>query len=260
MLSNFCPSITDNEEARQQVRYRNGEDYLRAHEVNASLAYCSALSDTMHVCRSRNGDGTLLTSIWDTKDGVVNLYFYHSYDNTVRFNLSEELAKGDRVIDVSTLFPRNAAFERLKSYKTPFNTPGLRVLLVFIAGFLSLGAFLLALISIKRKSSGISFKNGLAIALLNLILIAYLFVLATNVGIYYFDTPYRDYSSIWISMSSYIPFLLAAVIIPISWHTLRRYKSVNTKGWIKAILVSNNLLYFVLISSFAYWGLYSFWN
>ncbi len=29
VLSNFCPSITDNEQARKLERYRNGEDYLK---------------------------------------------------------------------------------------------------------------------------------------------------------------------------------------------------------------------------------------
>jgi hypothetical protein len=86
ILSNFCPSITDNEQARQLTRYRNGEDFLKTHKVSSSLPYCSALSDTMHVCRSRNGDGTLLSSIWDTKDGLVNLYFYHNFDSSIQFN------------------------------------------------------------------------------------------------------------------------------------------------------------------------------
>jgi len=95
VLSNFCPSITDNQNARRLERYRNGADYLKSHQANASLDFCRSLSDTMHVCRSRNGDGTLLTSIWDIQKGNINLYFYHDYDSTVQFNLVEELEKGD---------------------------------------------------------------------------------------------------------------------------------------------------------------------
>jgi predicted choloylglycine hydrolase len=260
VLANFCPSITDNEQARKMERYRNGEDFLKTHNVKSSLEYCTAMSDTMHVCRSRNGDGTLLTSIWDTKDKSVNLYFYHSYDTAVQFSLAEELAKGDRTIDVPSLFPRNLEFERLRSFKTPFNTPVLRILLVAIAGLLSFFIFLLILAAIKGKNTEITFKNTFLMSALNLSLIGYLFVLATNVNIYYFDVPYKHYDSGLISTSSYTPFLLLAVIIPVSLFTIKRLKSVKTKRWIKATLVSNNLIYLILILSFGYWGLYSIWN
>lgn len=260
ILSNFCPSITGNEQARQLTRYRNGEDFLKTQKVDSSLPYCSALSDTMHVCRSRNGDGTLLTSIWDTKDGVVNLFFYHNFDSTVRFSLSEELAKGDHLIDVPRLFPINSEFERLKSYKTPFNTPVLRILLVAIAGLLSFFIFLLSLAAIRGKNTQITFKRVFLIFALNLSLIGYLFVLATNVNIYYFDAPYKHYGSALISASSYIPFLLLVAIVPISLFTMKRLKSLKTKGWIRVTLISNNLIYLILILSFGYWGLFSVWN
>ena len=76
----------------------------------------------------------------------------------------------------------------------------------------------------------------------------------------YFDVPYKHYDSGLISTSSYTPFLLLAVIIPVSLFTIKRLKSVKTKSWIKATLVSNNLIYLILILSFGYWGLYSIWN
>lgn len=260
VLSNFCPSITDIEQARQQIRYRNGEDFLTKHQVNSSLPFCSALSDTMHVCRSRNGDGTLLTSIWDTKEGIVNLYFYHDFDTTVRFNLSEELAKGDHSLHVASLFPINSEFERLKSYKTPFNTPVLKILLVAIAGLLSFFILLLSLAAIRDKNTEINFRNVLLLSVLNLLLIGYLFVLATHVNIFYFDAPYRHFGSDLISASSYTPFLLLAVIVPLSFFTIKMLKSLQTKRWIKFTLASNNLVYLLLILSFGYWGLYSIWN
>jgi hypothetical protein len=256
VLANFCPSITDLEQARKMERYRKGEGFLKAHDAISSLAYCSALSDTMHVCRSRNGDGTLLTSIWDTKDKSVSLYFYHSYDTAVRFSLAEALAKGDHVVDVPSLFPSNTEFERLKSFKTPFNTPVLRVLFLVVAGLLSFFVFLLILAASRGKSTEISFKNGLLIAALNFLLVGYLFVLATNVNVYYFDAPYKHYGSGLISVSSYMPFLLLAAIVPVGLFTIKRFRSINTKGWIKATLVFNSLIYLILILSFAYWGLY----
>jgi len=260
ILSNFCPSITSNEQARKLERYRKGEDFLNSHEVNSSLSYCTALSDKMHVCRSRNGDGTLLTSIWDTKYKLVNLYFYHSYDTTVQFSLTEELAKGDHIISIPDLFPKNSEFERLSNYKTPYNTPELRVLLVILGGFLAFLCIVLGIYTIRNKHKEISFNAVIIILGMNILLTAYLAVLATNLDIYYFDAPYKHSSSNLISASSYTPFLLLLLIVPFTTYTIKQYKSVKTKSWIKTMLISNNFIYIMLIVSFGYWGLYSFWN
>lgn len=260
VLSNFCPSITDKESARKLKRYRNGEDFLNNHEVKTSLSYCSALSDTMHVCRNRNGDGTLLTSIWDTKDKLVNLYFYHSYDTSFQLNLIEELAKGDHTIDLPNLFPKNKEFERLKSYITPFNTPVLRFSLVLLGGILTLLSILVGIFLIIKRKSDFPFIPLILLSAMNLLLTAYLVVLFFNKSLYYFDAPYKDYSSNLISASSYIPFLLLLIIIPSTSFTIKQFKSVKTKSWLKAILFSNNLIYIMLILSFSYWGFYSIWN
>lgn len=260
VLSNFCPSITENNQAQQLERYRNGEDFLKNQKPKSSLAFYSALSDTMHVCRKRNGDGTLLTSIWDTKDGLVNLYFYHDFNSTVQFNLAVELAKGDHTIDVSTLFPVNSEFERLKRYKTPFNTPILRLLLVLVAGLLLLFLFIFILAAFLLKSTVFTFKHAIFISIINALLIGYLFILATNINVYYFDAPYKHYNSNLISAFSYLPFLLFIVTIPFTLFTLKKLKSSSTKMWLKVTLISNNLIYLLLILSFAYWGVYSIWN
>ncbi|MDW7692848.1 hypothetical protein R9C00_11055 [Flammeovirgaceae bacterium SG7u.111] len=260
VLSNFCPSITEQEQANKLIRYKNGKEFLKTHDADTSLAFCTSLADTMHVCRNRNGDGTLLTSIWDTKNRSVNLYFYHQYDSSVQFGLAEELAKGDHIINIPDLFPKNSEFERLATYKTPFNTPELRVSLVVLGGILTFSAFLLCVFFFINKSSAISFKTIALLSGMNVLLTSYLFVLATNSYIYYFDAPYTHYSSSLISASSYIPFLLLLTIAPVTSFTLKRFKSANTKRRTKALLISNNLIYLLLIVSFGYWGLYSVWN
>ena len=261
VLANFCPSITDNEQARKLDRYRKGEDFLRTNQTIASLNFCRTLSDTMSVCRSRNGDGTLLTSIFDTKDKIVSLYFYHSFDTVVQFNLPHELSKGDHIVSVPELFPINANFERLVNYKTPSNTIEIRILLVLLAGLLAFFSFSLGIAQIwRKKPASISFKSTIMISLLNLILIAYIAVLITNQSIFYFNVPYKHYNSTFISASSYTPFLLLLSFLPILVYTVNRLKSNQIMFWMKAILVSNNLAYFILLLGFGYWGLYSFWN
>ena len=260
VLANFCPSITSNEQARKLTRYRNGEDFLTANPAKASLDYCRALSDTMHVCRNRKGDGTLLTSIWNTREKVVNLFFYHSYDSTVQFSLTAELAKGDHLLSVPDLFPPNSEFEELISYKTPFNTPPLRVGLVVLSGLLTLLTLLYGIALMRKNKSGLSLKTSVLLSVLNVLLIAYLFVLATHRELFYFDAPYKHYGSHLISISSYIPFLLLFAFIPFCLFTIKTLKKENIKRGTKAILLSNKLLFLLLILSFAYWGLYTVWK
>ena len=117
VLANFCPSITNNEQARKLERYRNGRDFLKRHKASASIDFSTALSDTMAVCRSRNGDGTLITSIFDTKEKNVGIYFYHNFDSLVQFNLTDELSKGDHILNIAEMFPRNPEFEKLINFK-----------------------------------------------------------------------------------------------------------------------------------------------
>jgi hypothetical protein len=260
VLANFCPSITDNEQARKLERYRKGEDFLKIHKPIPSLDFCRTLSDTMSVCRKRNRDGTLLTSIWDTQDKNVSLYFYHAYDTVVQYSLKEELAKGDHTINVTEIFPRNSDFERLVNYKTPSNTVELRILLVILAGLLAFFSFVLGISQIWRnKSVSVSLKSTAIISLLNFVLIAYIVVLITNKGIFYFDAPYEHYNSSLISAASYTPFLLLLLLAPILVYTINRLKLNEMKLWPKAILLSNNIVYLILVLAFGYWGLYNFW-
>ncbi len=138
VLANFCPSITDNKQARKLERYRNGEDFLKTNKAIASLDFCTALSDTMSVCRSRKGDGTLITSIFDTKEKLVHLCFYHNFDTLVQYSLLDELSKGDHTLNLPEIFPKNSEFERLVNFKTPSNSVELRILLLLIAVLLSM--------------------------------------------------------------------------------------------------------------------------
>lgn len=260
VLSNFCPSITDNDTKRQLVRYSAGEDYLKKHPAETNLSYCQNLSDTMHVCRSRNGDGTLLTSIWNAAEGEVNLFFYHSFDSTIQFSIKDELAKGDHELVISELFPENAEFVRLQNYRTPFNTAGIRVSMVLLAGILVLLTGLLFFTQIRSNTSGFSLPYLSFMAILNVLLVWYLFVLATHKYIYYFDAPYEHYGSWVITVSSYLPFVFLLAAFPFLMNVWRKFKLEDSSNGTKIILALNSLILVGLIGSFAYWGLYSIWG
>jgi hypothetical protein len=121
VLSNFCPSITSPKEALKLNRYRKGIELLKLKQ-DTTLLFLRSVSDSMHVCRPKIGDGTLLTSIWNLNDGKIHLYFYHDYRRNKSFDLRQELKKGDHLLSIESLFSKNAEFEELGNYQTTKNT------------------------------------------------------------------------------------------------------------------------------------------
>ena len=256
VLSNFCPSVTKESDAVKLARYRNGVEFLK-NKVDTTLDFCTALSSTMHVCRGKIGDGTLLTSIWDLNTGTINLYFYHQYKNVVKFTLKEELAKGDHIIDIQTLFPPNDEFEKLANYKIPQNSNILRLLLVMLGGlFLFSSIFFLLHFLKNRHRSKYAFIQ-LALFPLGLIMFYYMYVLCTNINIFYFPSPYKDLKNILLSMSSYIPFLVLLLIGPLLLINRNIHKENTWTAFSKLLYTLNNIVYVILIGFFGYWGLFN---
>jgi cytochrome c oxidase subunit IV len=255
VLSNFCPSITSKDNANRLERYKNGVAFLD-NKLETNLEFCKKVSDTMHVCRDKVGDGTLLTSIWNNNDGTVNLYFYHNYEKTVQFNIKEELAKGNHILKIDTLFPKNKEFENLATYKIPHNNNSIRFFLLFSGLFFIVSScyFLINYFRTKNRNKYNYIK--LFIVPFGFLLFYYMFILNTNINIFYFSAPYYDSYNSLISMASYLPYVLLAVIIPL---LVINCKVIKEKYWSKlaiAVLTTNNLLYLILIGFFIYWRFY----
>ncbi|MBC8404460.1 MAG: hypothetical protein H8E15_04485 [Planctomycetes bacterium] len=53
---------------------------------------------------------TQYSNIYDLKNGVIYLYHFHNFQNEVVINLAEELAKGKRIVEISSLFPTTFAW------------------------------------------------------------------------------------------------------------------------------------------------------
>ena len=255
VLSNFCPSITPKSAANKLERYKKGTSFLTS-KIDTDLDFCRKLSDTMHVCREKIGDGTLLTSIWDSTNGVVNLYFYHQYDQTVQFNLTKELAKGNHILKIDTLFPKNAEFEKLASYQTPQNNDTIRAFLMSSGLFFALCSvyFLIHFIANRKKDKFNALK--ILVVPFGLLLFYYMLVLCTNIAIFYFPAPYTSPTSIFVSGTSYIPYILVLLILPSLW---ANYRLMHEKLWSRFALVMIsmlNVLIVLLIGFFVYWHFY----
>jgi hypothetical protein len=255
VISNFCPSITSQDNANKLDRYRNGAAYIKD-GFNTSLTFCRALSDTMHVCRNKIGDGTLLSSIWDLKNGKVNLYFYHDYKTTVQFNLSEELKKGDHIFAIDKLFPPNPEFQQLRDFKTPKNSILIGVFIVSSAGFFLLTSIFFLIYYLRKKENNKYASVQLLLFPIGLILFYYMVVLSGSINVFYLPAPYKHPTNVIVSLTSYIPFLLVLLILPFS---VINYRLLKKKSWsILAIglFTLNNLIYIILIGLFAYWRFY----
>lgn len=258
VIANFCPSITPEQNANKLDRYRNGVAFIK-NGIDTTIEYCTALLDTMHVCRKKIGDGTLLSSIWDLNNGTVNLYFYHDYEKTVQFNLSEELKKGDHTIAVETLFPHNPEFEKLRNYKTPKDSNLIGVFIVASAGLFLFTSIFFLIQYFRRESKKYSYVQLLLLPI-GLILFYYMYVLSGPVNVFYFPAPYKDPTNVFISLTSYIPFLLLLLILPFS---VINYRLIKEKSWsllAKWLFTLNNLIYIILIRLFVYWKFYDIFN
>lgn len=258
VLANFCPStITDFSSIKQQ-RFIDGNAFLK-NKIDTSLAFCTALSDTMHVCRAKIGDGTLLTSIYDLNRGNVHLYFYHDYKQQVQFNLKEELAKGNHSFEIPQLFPPNKEYQKLLDFKTPLNSKAVNWILRFgLLLFLVSGGYFLISYFKNRKIKYAPTK--LLLSGFSFVLMFYLFALAREMSIFYFPAPYRHYKPSMLDVVGYIPFLTLLLIIPL---VLINKKVLEENTWRfipKWLFAINNLTYLILIFLFAYWGFYNVLN
>jgi len=256
VLANFCPSVTPDDKARHWERYRKGRDLLNT-RTDTSLAFCRTVSDSMSVNRYPHDDGTLLTSIWNPDLLRVNLYFYHNYDTTIGFDLQKEWSAGNHSISLVALFPENAGFEKLKQFKTPFNSAFQNSLMMGILFFILPVLTLVILIAlIRRKMDGLRLKSlSIVLVIMNILLMYYVFQLLMHQAIYFFPAPYKDYEPSLLQLCSYLPYLMLPVVLLLIVVLVKSFKPVNHSRFIRVVLAINTLSYTVLLGLFLYWGL-----
>ncbi|MFY8020713.1 MAG: hypothetical protein ACOVP1_05925 [Bacteroidia bacterium] len=255
LISNFCPSITSEEKAQKLERYRKGKLFVE-NKIDTSLAFCVALSDTMHVCRKKLGDGTLLSSIWDLNDKQFHLFFYHDYSKSLSFSLKEELAKGNHLLAIDSLFPPNPEFIKLRNYQIPKNNGFMALFILLSAGCFVLSFIFYCLQYFRRSNSTTSIIEIVLIPL-SAIMAYYMVVLSGPIEVFYFPAPYVDPNSVLNSFTSYMPFVIMFLIGPMLYTSYQNRSLFKTGFWSNTILLSNTLLYGVLIGLFYYWGFYS---
>jgi uncharacterized protein (TIGR03435 family) len=108
------------------------------------------------------GFPTLYSNIYDLTSRTMYLYYFHDFDHVVTFNLADELKKGERILDIPSLFPPNPEAEAFaaRNRREAGWTPGVAVIVAAVA-VLGLG---LALTVFAWIHAGRRFRIGLVAA------------------------------------------------------------------------------------------------
>lgn len=150
------------------------------------------------------------------------------------------------------MFVGNKEYERLLTFKTPYNEVRL-VMYLFFCAFI-FGVSILWWWWQMRKER-IPKQVAVFTIAINVLLIPFMYILIRHQGIYYFPAPYK-YNSIWIDSLLYLPYAMV-VFIPTLVYTV--YKNSKMSGMNKAVLGFNLINFFILFALFIYWGLLNFW-
>ena len=87
---------------------------------------------------------TLYSNIYELRSRTMHLYYFQDFERMVTFNLADELKKGERVLDIPALFPKNAAADAFAARRQADDlSPGPEVATAFFAVLALLGALAL---------------------------------------------------------------------------------------------------------------------
>lgn len=100
-------------------RYDKAEEMLKGinSEKDLNVDYFKSILDSVHEEGIFNT--TLYSNVFDLKNGIIYLYYWHQFDEVVVLKVDEELAKGKRNVRIKELFSQktlgNASREYIKS-------------------------------------------------------------------------------------------------------------------------------------------------
>ncbi|MBL7963739.1 MAG: hypothetical protein JNM31_07820 [Flavobacteriales bacterium] len=230
-------------------RLQAGRDILLSGN-GASFEQAENVLSTMTVCRAKMGEGTLFSVLFDPQEAQAHLYFYHDFSERVTFNLKEELAKGDRTVDMASLFGERPEYERLKSYFTPFHQRWLFWALVALGGcaaFVGAISFIGLVKAIIRppEDQRLAWLPSLITGLTTMVVLILAGVLLFNEGVFYFGL--SDTAG-WLVPLPWVLLVLAACLALVHRGSTRR-RPVFRLAWLSMMGL--------FLGSLFFWGMFT---
>jgi tetratricopeptide (TPR) repeat protein len=115
--TNFRQSEIKDEKEITCPRYLKAMALLK-NRCEASTDYCVSLMDSVHQ------ENTLYTTVYNPNAGTIDLYNFHNYSKVIKFNIKDELKKGNRVLRIPELFPEvvNPAYKGMLNMKATLDS------------------------------------------------------------------------------------------------------------------------------------------
>lgn len=80
---------------------------------NADKLTLDVIREILSATHAEGDYPTNYSNICDLKNGIVYLYNFHNFEHVVTFNLKEELKKGKRIQEISSLFPYTTHWHKI---------------------------------------------------------------------------------------------------------------------------------------------------
>lgn len=103
---------------------------------------------------------TLYSNVYDLRSRTMHLYYFHDFERVVTFQLDEELKKGKRVLEIPSLFPKNAAAETFSARREEARPASGQLVVV---GLITFPILLFAISVYGWLRAGRGFRIGLAV-------------------------------------------------------------------------------------------------
>ena len=115
--TNFRQSEIKDEKDITCQRYKKAMLLLKS-RYEASMDYGTSLMDSVHQ------QNTLYTTVYNLNAGTIDLYYFHNYSKVIRFNIKDEMKKGNHVLRIPELFPEviNPAYQGTLKLKSTFDS------------------------------------------------------------------------------------------------------------------------------------------
>jgi uncharacterized protein DUF3738 len=140
-------------------RYKTAASMLERAGTDISVDLFRRILAATH----QEGPGpTQYSNVYDLTSRTMTLYYFHDFTRAVTFRLDDELKAGAHVIDIPSLFPRNAAADAFAAARPPprAESPALAIVLAALLGT----AIVVALVGAVRGGRRVRIGLGVVAA------------------------------------------------------------------------------------------------